>query len=146
MLPRALRRLFWHEQPVDFTRLGEFKYKRIANAREIRVLVLDPGTGDDEVSCSLKHVSLDSSPRFEALSYAWGDAAQRQAIKCADGILRITLNLHCALRHIRYRYRKRILWTDAICINQNGFDERAQQVKLMGDIYSTAYRTLILAR
>jgi len=143
MLPRALRRLFWHEQPVDFTRLGEFKYKRIANAREIRVLVLDPGTGDDEVSCSLKHVSLDSSPRFEALSYAWGDAAQRQAIKCADGILRITLNLHCALRHIRYRYRKRILWTDAICINQNDFDERAEQVKLMADIYSTGYRTLI---
>jgi hypothetical protein len=36
-----------------------------------------------------------------------------------------------------------MLWADAICINQNDFDERSEQVKLMANIYSTAYRTLI---
>ena len=30
------------------------------------------------------------------------------------------------------------VWIDAICINQNGFTERALQVKRMGEIYSSA--------
>src|SRR5205814_9983506 len=28
---------------------------------------------DDDIKCSLKHVSLDSCPEYTALSYVWGD-------------------------------------------------------------------------
>lgn len=106
--------------------------------------MLDPGSGGDEVSCSLQHVSLDRPPKFEALSYTWGDACQRRAIKCGEGILiRITSNLHGALRELRHGDTERVLWADAICINKDDLDDRAEQVKLMADIYSTGDRTLI---
>jgi hypothetical protein len=36
-----------------------------------------------------------------------------------------------------------VLWADALCINQADLDERAEQIKLMADIYSTGDRTLI---
>lgn len=36
-----------------------------------------------------------------------------------------------------------LLWADAICINQNDLDERAEQVKLMQDIYPSARRVLL---
>ncbi|KAG6363979.1 hypothetical protein INS49_009082 [Diaporthe citri] len=36
-----------------------------------------------------------------------------------------------------------LLWADALCINQNDLDERAEQVKLMEDIYPSARRVLL---
>lgn len=36
-----------------------------------------------------------------------------------------------------------LLWADAICINQNNMDERAEQVKLMEDIYPSARKVLL---
>jgi hypothetical protein len=35
------------------------------------------------------------------------------------------------------------LWVDQICINQLDWDERSQQVKIMGQIFSTAKRVLV---
>lgn len=36
-----------------------------------------------------------------------------------------------------------LLWADAICINQNNVEERAEQVKLMEDIYPSARKVLL---
>lgn len=41
-----------------------------------------------------------------------------------------------ALRYLRLRNSQRILWVDAICINQNDPAERGQQVRLMKEIYA----------
>ena len=37
----------------------------------------------------------------------------------------------------------RLLWIDAICINQTDIDERNAQVAIMGDIYKEASRVLV---
>jgi hypothetical protein len=47
------------------------------------------------------------------------------------------------LLQVRLADRPRILWADAICINQNNDAERGNQVALMGRIYTQARRTLI---
>ena len=39
--------------------------------------------------------------------------------------------------------RPRLLWIDAVCINQDDPAERSQQVRLMADIYRTAGRVLV---
>lgn len=40
--------------------------------REIRLLILEPGDLKKKMSYRLKHVNIDESPRYEALSYTWG--------------------------------------------------------------------------
>src|ERR1700760_2367543 len=55
----------------------------------------------------------------------------------------ITPNLHTALLKLRHRQSKRMLWIDALCINQTDVDEKQQQVALMGEIYSRTERCLL---
>ncbi|KAM7211529.1 Heterokaryon incompatibility protein (HET) domain containing protein [Rhypophila decipiens] len=50
----------------------------------------------------------------------------------------VTVNLHDALKRLRKRDEERIVWADAICINQGDLEERQHQVQMMGDIYSRA--------
>lgn len=61
----------------------------------------------------------------------------------SSGELSVTANLHEALTRLRHPYVDRILWVDAICINQDGMDERNHQVLLMAQIYATASRVLV---
>jgi hypothetical protein len=55
----------------------------------------------------------------------------------------VTYNLDIALRNLRDAQSRRILWIDALCINQADVDERNRQVFLMSRIYSTAKHILV---
>ncbi|KAI4233687.1 MAG: hypothetical protein LQ349_004256 [Xanthoria aureola] len=57
--------------------------------------------------------------------------------------LDVTSNLAVALQHLRYEREPRVLWIDAICINQQDVHERSAQVERMGDIYRSARQTTI---
>jgi hypothetical protein len=52
------------------------KYDPIDSIKgEIRLLVLEPATNpEDAIRCQIFHESLQASPRYETLSYCWGDA------------------------------------------------------------------------
>jgi hypothetical protein len=52
--------------------------------------------------------------------------------------LQVTTNLESALRHLRYHENTRILWIDAICINQSDLSERSLQVQHIASIYKSA--------
>ncbi|KAM0240122.1 hypothetical protein ACHAP5_008097 [Fusarium lateritium] len=56
--------------------------------------------------------------------------------------MQIASNLHQALLHLRHPRRTRILWVDAICINQDDSKERGQQVQLMRNIYAEAKQVI----
>jgi Heterokaryon incompatibility protein (HET) len=122
---------------------------------EFRLLVLLPGLDDAEIQCEIQHASLDGPPQYEALSYTWGDPKGEDSlvpcrgdpsasypIKVDEGYLRIGYNLECALKQLRHGTNPRTLWIDAICINQDDFEEKNQQVKAMARIYSNASRVL----
>ncbi|KAK5689813.1 hypothetical protein LTR97_012572 [Elasticomyces elasticus] len=55
----------------------------------------------------------------------------------------VTENLLSALVNLRRPDSERMLWVDAICINQNNIPERNDQVRKMGSIYSHAQRVLV---
>ena len=57
--------------------------------------------------------------------------------------MRITISLADALRRFRNEAHVRVLWADALCINQKDNGERASQVQLMGLIYFKAHRVRI---
>ncbi|KAI0429111.1 HET-domain-containing protein [Xylaria sp. FL1042] len=94
-----------------------------------------------------------SVPVYEALSYAWG-APEKDGIMevivsktmvkpvPSDCFLTrklpITHNLELTLRYIRLRDRPRMMWIDAVCIDQNNGQEQSAQVRRMGEIFSLA--------
>jgi hypothetical protein len=110
----------------------------------IRIIELQPGQRGDAIVCRLKEMTLATSVHhYEALSYVWGEEqVTKHAIQVNDGRLEIGPNLHCALRFLRHTDQPRILWVDAICINQSSFTERSIQVPLMCEIYRNATSTI----
>ena len=102
----------------------------------IRVLDLLPGKCDDELRITLQVAFLNSEPKYEALSYTWGASTEDRFVRVnCDGQLGVTDNLFRALRGLRRRFRTRTMWIDAICIDQSSFEEKNNQVQMMGRIY-----------
>jgi hypothetical protein len=110
---------------------------------EIRVLILEPGSDQDELYCTLETYQLNNCRTFEALSYAWGDPKAVEPIFVNGSHTLIAHNVYVALRHLRYTQSSRVLWIDALCINQTDTQERNHQVFVMGRVYSTASLVLV---
>lgn len=80
---------------------------------------------------------------YDSLSYTWGRSEKTQSISIGDCYLPITTNLHAALLRLRDRFLERIIWVDAICINQQDTNERSSQVQRMAMIYALANRVIV---
>jgi hypothetical protein len=108
-----------------------------------RLLYLEPGDKDSEIHCRLAVFELQSAPTYEALSYTWGEAVLSRKIICNGSSLQVTSNLHDALQYLRQIDGERIVWIDAVCINQTNDQERTAQVKIMKNIYSNSDHVVI---
>lgn len=124
-----------------------YKYSSLRTANSIRLLSLFPAEGASSIHISLAEVRLREANPYEALSYAWateqGDCERSSQIRCDSGYIWVTKNCEAALRRLRKRDIERLLWVDAICINQEDVEERGHQVGIMRDIYRNATGTLI---
>jgi len=110
-----------------------------ASKNQIRLARLHAATSFEQtLSCDLEVVSLDSEPHYEALSYVWGDAAIRRPMMLGGMDWNVTHNLDNALRHLRSNTEEKIIWVDAICIDQSNVSERNSQIRLMGDVFRKA--------
>ncbi|KAF4948993.1 hypothetical protein FGADI_9278 [Fusarium gaditjirri] len=127
----------------------QYTYMPLSNSSdssEIRLIKLHPGSGDDPLRADILHASLDD-PRvaggYEAVSYAWEDGHTTDKLETPRGVLLITPSLFHALHRFRLKDESRILWADAVCINQSDNAEKASQVALMNEIYASAACTLV---
>ncbi|RBA19765.1 hypothetical protein FPRO05_09065 [Fusarium proliferatum] len=118
-------------------------YQPITGDKEIRLLILEPGARGDVLECELVNAELSWRTRFEALSYAWGDDTTKHELRCSGHIIGVMANLHDALLDLRLPTQRRVLWIDALCINQADNDEKSKQIRLMHEIYSQAQEVLI---
>ena len=122
-----------------------------AHDAEIRVLVLAPGAFSNPIAGRLRTVALHDHPPFVALSYTWGSPSNNTnsyfergcdewpCFVALDGVqIQITGNLEDALRRLRFESSERILWVDALCINQQNNMEKSDQIRLMTTIYNRA--------
>lgn len=125
----------------------EYQYSPLSGPRQIRLLKLHPGAipEDPQLSVDLITLPLDAAPPFAALSYAWGDPLPQAEIRCCGLAAKIGLSLCSALRQLRPHAAEpeRLIWADALCINQEDTAERNAQVRMMGDIYARAANTFI---
>jgi hypothetical protein len=108
-----------------------------------RLLCLEPGDNDSAIHCRLATFELQSAPTYEALSYTWGEAVLSHEIICNGALLQVTSNLHDALQYLRQIDGERIMWIDAVCIDQTNPQERTAQVRLMKKIYSKSDHVVI---
>lgn len=129
-------------EATEYLRLHQYE-PLPSSRRHIRLLTLYPGAGDDPICISLHTVCLDDNPQYEALSYVWGDRTSMQTVTCDDIPIQVTPNLHSALLQLRHAREPHQLWIDAICINQEDLDERAEQVQIMHTIYKSCTRCLV---
>jgi len=123
-----------------------FAYDPLDEAEsQIRLILVHPGSFDDAMECTLIHTSIQNAKRlgFEAVSYCWGDSSIQTTINMEYNQtkydLKVSNTIEKILRHLRRSDGQvRTLWIDAVSIDQNNYQERAQQVGLMVDIYSVA--------
>ena len=115
--------------------------------RNIRLLDLDPSCAEDDkpLQGTLRIVSLDANPAYEALSYTWGFDKDNPSCEmlCSGITIPITKNCYDALHNLTKILKLQTIWIDAICINQNDNSEKSHQISLMRDIYGKAKRVLI---
>ena len=130
--------------------MSSYKYVQLPLPGDyIRLLCLLPNKSekDEPLHCKLHNYSLQkSSPRthrYEALSYVWGDSHERLPIYVDGDQLLITRNLYAALLRLRDHSFERMVWIDAICIDQENPEERGRQVQLMAKIYSNALCVIV---
>ncbi|KAK9434829.1 Ankyrin and HET domain protein [Metarhizium brunneum] len=90
---------------------------------------------------------LEHSLPYDAISYHWGGDTRtpfRVVIRGDSGeeaAIKITSTLHTILRRLALPDKTRVLWADAICINQitsESNTEKGEQIQLMPDIYRIA--------
>ncbi|KAJ4366102.1 hypothetical protein N0V83_007737 [Neocucurbitaria cava] len=130
--------------------MAPYSYQLIDESNhEIRLMTLLPAQDrESEVVCDLNNVRLteDNVPAFEALSYTWGPPANPSTLRVSsltNESIEVTRNLSEALPYLRDPEKPRILWIDAVCINQKSLAERGQQVQRMASIYSLAERVIV---
>ncbi|KAH9840352.1 Heterokaryon incompatibility protein (HET) [Teratosphaeria destructans] len=124
-----------------------YEYRTLNQARkEIRLVLVQPASKSPmgDVSCSVKEVSLgDDAPKYETISYVWGDASRRGKIFIEGLTLDVPGSAEEVMRQMRHQDQPRTLWIDAVCINQSDVSEKTEQVSLMADIYSKSLCNLV---
>jgi Heterokaryon incompatibility protein (HET) len=134
-------------------------YPKLENAKEqFRMLALESSIDfSADIKCHVHNLSRYRKPEFETLSYRWGDPEDNTPVYVRLTAYQgeeesdetpylpwpVTRNLEQALRALRLPDRDRLLWVDALCINQKDLVEKSQQVRIMALIYRMCTRDLL---
>jgi hypothetical protein len=152
-----------------------YHYEPLQHSDSIRILVLHPSPNDaDPIACTLRQIQLsdvpssryatshddyilecsriffkwfsEDIPKYEAVSYTWGDCTQTNTIYFNDGRQRLIVgkNCHAALRRLRLAHGDRTVWIDAVCIDQQDLRERGHQVRIMSEVYNRAEGVMVM--
>jgi hypothetical protein len=128
--------------------MPEYQYRRLSQPNSIRLLQLLPREENStNLRCKLfeYHLRREENPfhPYEALSYVWGSENKPRSILVDDQSLNITDNLYVLLSRLQYHSCPRIIWVDAVCINQADNNEKSHQIPLMAEIYAKASRVIV---
>jgi hypothetical protein len=111
----------------------------------IRLVQIHAGDSAANLTCDIIQAKLGEAPPYEAISYTWGSTEHLQTIPCGpEGAnIAVTQNCESVLRRLRDPNSPRLVWIDAICIDQGNVGERNAQVAIMGQIFQNARRVII---
>ncbi|PMD40264.1 hypothetical protein L207DRAFT_565768 [Hyaloscypha variabilis F] len=125
---------------------------------QIRLLTILPGEfplgGQDATPIEIQFQTISFGdfqgpvPKYEALSYVWGEDRSPDPVlvkseASEQSFIEVTQNLATALVYLRHATVPRVLWIDALCVNQMDINERSSQVSRMANIYRKADRVVV---
>jgi hypothetical protein len=127
---------------------SQYRYPPLPSGNDsIRLLRLKPDKNNSaDIRCELFNYSLENACRthlYEALSYVWGEPDNKLSIFIQSLRFDITKNLHAALLQLRNHTIERVMWVDAICINRENLEGKAEQIQIMARIYGQANRMIV---
>ncbi len=136
---------FFFQDLVQFTdpSPSDYKYKPLKHKEDIRVILLYPRLGFGKICCSLQQGPIMSSLFYEAISYNWGTMDATEDIIVDGCAMKVTKSVHEILSTYSSLILPKLLWIDAICIDQGNDAEKSQQVPLMERIYLNASITTV---
>lgn len=128
-------RRFYRALPIP----QDQKYIRLLHVHQS----CNPENIHETIRCSLTVEKLRKD-RYSALSYVWGAVLDPpNTIECGGVNIPVSTQCLSALQRLRARLGSFTIWIDAICIDQENDEEKAQQIPMMKDIYMTAHTTYI---
>jgi hypothetical protein len=136
---------FWHI-------MSDYLFAPLSQRDNIRLLQLLPSKNSSKLRCKIFECTLQNSDKgirpYEALSYVWGSEEKPRRITVVgnqhgERDFAITENLHAALSQIQDHDIPRIIWIDAVSIDQSNNIEKSYQIPLMAEIYAKASRVIV---
>ncbi|KAH3984561.1 hypothetical protein HBH98_158910 [Parastagonospora nodorum] len=125
-------------------------YGKTLKNDEIRLACLSAvSTEDSPLHLSLDTYADDDHPEYECTSYSWATDDGDDSLCCPIYVGKFwdvqlqTKNCFAMLRFLHPWRGIRILWVDAVCINQRNTEEREAQVSKMRSIYDHCSRTVV---
>jgi hypothetical protein len=133
-----------HHNPPTYFDPQTFTHLPLHGPKSIRLFELEPGNTGDPIRgrlVAVEDLAVDC-PEFCAWSYTWGGSQKSHQLYC-DGVrIAVTCNLYSALVRFRDTTQSRLLFIDALCIDQSGspsaHTEKETQIQLMREIYPAA--------
>ncbi|KFY95312.1 hypothetical protein V500_02843 [Pseudogymnoascus sp. VKM F-4518 (FW-2643)] len=114
------------------------------NKNEIRLLRLKRrGIFSGLLEAELVSASIGDPPSYEAVSYCWGPTTEKKAILLNGKLFHCFPSAYALLYACSSLFKDRLLWVDAICINQDDLIERSKHVRIMRKIYENATRVIV---
>ncbi|EKJ75441.1 hypothetical protein FPSE_04394 [Fusarium pseudograminearum CS3096] len=83
-----------------------------------RLLRIEAASDGDPIICTMSEIAFGNKPKFDALSYMWGNGEAEQKITINGHDFSVRQNLWDALHYLRKHCPDTSYWIDAICINQ----------------------------
>lgn len=110
--------------------------------RLLKILFTDP-----QLKFTMHTESLLEAPVFSALSYRWGGPKSTVIVNeinvtVAQNLIDAVRDIYSHLVNNSDDQKPRLLWADAVCINQEDNSDKSQQVPLMKEIYTQAKQVL----
>lgn len=114
--------------------------------KEFRLFAIQAGYASKPLRGTLRHAFIDDMqcPQYETISYCWGDASNERVICINDTEILVPKNTFMAIRRAQHVDKDRLVWIDAVCINQQDLEERSHQVAIMKDVYANSIGNLVL--
>lgn len=115
-------------------------WQPLRSPTSVRLLLIHPASeAGSEIHATLSETKLEDAQRYEAISWTWGSGVVQQPIWLNSQRTLIRENLWRFLWRLRRDSGSdRVLWVDALCINQEDNVEKSGQVAMIGDIFGKA--------
>lgn len=117
--------------------LSPYEYTALEDG-QIRLLRVERWIPFMGVRATLLHEELKAKPIYEAISYTWGKSKEEKELLINGHSFLTPGATYDTLYGRSSLWRQRLLWIDAICINQRDWVEKEKQVLLMTKIYKNA--------